>query len=65
MMSQGTSSGFVMSEDKLETVEARWNEKVTIEASSRHWLSKNATTTMDSAHLLYAWRSFKALADDW
>ena len=54
-----------MSEDKLETVGARWNEKVTIEKSSRCWLSKNATTTMDSAHLLYAWRSFKALADDW
>ena len=35
MMSRGTSSGFVMSEDKLETVEARWNDEAAIEKDSR------------------------------
>ena len=52
-------------EGESETVEVNWNEEATIEESSRHWLSKNATTTMGSTHLLYAWGSFKALADDW
>ena len=64
-MSCGTLSEFVMSEGELEMIGAGWHKGVTIEKDSRREQSKMRRPTMGSAHLLWVWRSFKALADDW